>query len=45
MYKRILAQVLGETIVKQHRRSESFAIDLGRQILRGNVDSIFFDQE
>ena len=45
MYKRILAQVLGETIVKQHGRSESFAIDLGTQILRGNVDSIFFDQE
>jgi hypothetical protein len=45
MYKRILAQVLAETIVKQHGRSESFAIDLGTQILRGNVDSIFFDQE
>jgi glucuronate isomerase len=45
MYKRILAQVLAETIVEQHGRSESFAIDLGTQILRGNVDSIFFDQE
>jgi glucuronate isomerase len=45
MFKRILADILAESIVKQRGLSESFAIDLGTQILRGNVESIFFDQE
>ncbi|MFN6400874.1 MAG: glucuronate isomerase [Planctomycetota bacterium] len=45
MFKRILANVLAESIVIERRLSESFAIDLGKQILRGNVDSIFFSQE
>ena len=45
MFKRILANVLAESIVIERRLSESFAIDLGTQILRGNVDSIFFSQE
>jgi len=45
MFKRILADILAESIVKQRGLSESFAIDLGTQILRGNVESIFFEQE
>ncbi|MFN9985318.1 MAG: hypothetical protein ACK52S_07160, partial [Pirellula sp.] len=42
MYKRILAECLAETICIGRGQSESFAIELGKQILRGNVDSIFF---
>jgi glucuronate isomerase len=45
MFKRILANVLAESIVCERGLSESFAIELGTQILRGNVDSIFFQQE
>ena len=45
MFKRILANVLAESIVCERGLSESFAIELGTQILRGNVDSIFFNQE
>jgi glucuronate isomerase len=44
MFKRILANVLAESIVCERGLSESFAVDLGTQILRGNVDSIFFHQ-
>ena len=42
MYKHILAECLAETICIGRGQSESFAIELGKQILRGNVDSIFF---
>lgn len=42
MYKRILAECLAETVCIGRGQSESFAIELGKQILRGNVDSIFF---
>jgi len=45
MFKRILANVLAESIVCERGLSESFAVDLGTQILRGNVDAIFFDHE
>ncbi|MFM8571313.1 MAG: glucuronate isomerase [Pirellula sp.] len=45
MFKRLLANVLAEAIVCERGLSESFAIELGTQILRGNVDSLFFDQE
>jgi len=42
MYKRILAECLADTICIGRGKSETFAIELGKQILRGNVDSIFF---
>jgi glucuronate isomerase len=42
MYKRILASVLAQTVCNERGKSESFAIELGKQILRGNVDEIFF---
>jgi glucuronate isomerase len=45
MFKRILANVLAESIVCERGLSESFAVELGTQILRGNVDSIFFSRE
>lgn len=45
MFKRLLSNVLAESIVCERGLSEQFAIELGTQILRGNVDSIFFDQE
>lgn len=45
MFKRILANVLAESIVCQRGLSESFAVELGTQVLRGNVDSIFFNHE
>ncbi len=41
MYKRILAKVLAERFVIDRRWSEERAIDLGRQVLRGNVDDVF----
>jgi glucuronate isomerase len=44
MYKRILAGVLAQTICRDRGHCESFAIELGQQILRGNVDAIFFPQ-
>ncbi|MFC1757184.1 glucuronate isomerase [Planctomycetota bacterium] len=42
MYKRILAKVLAERYVIDRSWTESQAIDFGGQILRGNVDQIFF---
>ena len=42
MYKRILAKVLAERFCIDRAWSEERAIDFGRQILRGNVESIFF---
>lgn len=41
MYRRILARVLTEDYVISQGWSEERAIDLGRQVLRGNVERIF----
>lgn len=41
MYKRILAKILAERFVMERNWSEQAAIDLGRRILRGNVERIF----
>ena len=41
MYRRVLAGVLAEDFVIGSGWSESRAVELGRQILRGNVEEIF----
>ncbi len=41
MYKRVLAKVLAERFVVDRAWSERRAVELGRQVLRGNVDQIF----
>jgi glucuronate isomerase len=41
MYKRILAKVLAERFVIDRGWSEGQAIELGRQVLRGNVERVF----
>lgn len=41
MYKRILARILAERFVLQRRWSEERALELGRLVLRGNVERIF----
>lgn len=41
MYKRILAKILSERFVVERGWSEQQAIDLGRRVLRGNVETIF----
>jgi glucuronate isomerase len=41
MYRRVLAHVLTEAFVLQRGWSETRAIALGRQVLRGNVERIF----
>ncbi len=41
MYKRILAKLLAERFVVERGWSETAAIDLGRRVLRGNVEQIF----
>ena len=41
MYKRILAKVLAERFVIDRGWSEERAVELGRQVLRGNVERIF----
>ncbi len=41
MYKRVLAKVLAERFVIDRGWSEGRAIDLGTQVLRGNVERIF----
>jgi glucuronate isomerase len=41
MFKRCLAKVLAEHFVISRNWSESRALDLGRQILRGNVETLF----
>ncbi len=41
MYKRILAKILAERFVVDRRWKEEQAVDLGRQVLRGNVDAVF----
>ena len=43
MYKRILAKILAQRFVADRGWSEQRAIDLGRQVLRGNVDTVFGD--
>lgn len=41
MYKRILAKVLAENFVIDRNWSEESAVELGTQLLRGNVETIF----
>jgi len=41
MFKRILAKVLAERYVIDRGWSEERAFDLGRQVLRGNVERVF----
>ncbi|MCG8584066.1 MAG: glucuronate isomerase [Pirellulales bacterium] len=41
MYKRILAKILAERFVIDRHWSEHRAIELGRRVLRGNVESVF----
>lgn len=41
MYKRILAKILAERFVIERGWSEQQAVDLGRRVLRGNVEHIF----
>jgi glucuronate isomerase len=41
MYKRILAKILAERFVVERGWSETAAVDLGRRVLRGNVEQIF----
>ncbi len=41
MYKRILAKILAERFVIERGWSEQQALDLGRMVLRGNVERIF----
>ena len=41
MYRRILANVLADQFVGQSGWSEGRAIELGRQVLRDNVDAVF----
>ena len=41
MYKRILAKILAEKFVIDRAWSEERALALGKQVLRGNVESIF----
>jgi len=41
MYRRILARVLAEDFVRRRGWTEDQALQLGRQVLRGNVEQIF----
>jgi glucuronate isomerase len=41
MYRRILAKVLAEDFVMERRWSVNRAVELGQQVLRGNVETIF----
>lgn len=45
MYRRVLARVLAENFVIAQGWTESKAIELGRQVLRGNVERIFFPED
>jgi len=45
MYKRVLAKILAERFVLDRRWSEDRAIELGRRVLRGNVEAVFFAQD
>ncbi len=44
MYKRILAKILAERYCIDRNWSEHRAVALGKQVLRGNVEQIFFAQ-
>jgi glucuronate isomerase len=41
MYKRVLAKILAERFVMDRGWSEEQAVDLGRRVLRGNVERVF----
>jgi glucuronate isomerase len=41
MYKRMLAKLLAERFVIDRGWSEQQAVDLGRQVLRGNIERVF----
>jgi glucuronate isomerase len=41
MYRRVLARVLADDFVAGRGWSERRAVELGRQVLRGNVERIF----
>ena len=41
MYKRILSKILAERFVIDRGWSETRAIELGRLVLRGNVETVF----
>jgi glucuronate isomerase len=41
MYRRILAKILAERFVVDRGWSEERAVELGRQVLRGNVERVF----
>ncbi|MFV1964914.1 MAG: glucuronate isomerase [Pirellulaceae bacterium] len=41
MYKRVLAKVLAERFVIDRGWTEERAVDLGKRVLRGNVESVF----
>ncbi len=45
MYKRILAKILAERFVVDRGWSEERAVSLGHDVLRGNVERIFFGRE
>jgi glucuronate isomerase len=42
MYKRVLAKVLAEKFVLDRGWPEERAMALGSQVLRGNVERVFF---
>jgi glucuronate isomerase len=42
MYRRILAKILANDFVSERGWTEEEAIDLGRQVLRGNVERVFY---
>jgi glucuronate isomerase len=44
MYKRVLAKVLAEGFVIDRDWSETAALALAREVLRGNVERIFYGQ-
>ncbi len=44
MFKRCLARVLAEHFVRDMGWSERRAIQLGQQVLRGNVETVFYSQ-
>ena len=43
MYRRVLSRVLADELVRGRGWTEDQAIDLGKQVLRGNVERIFFE--
>jgi glucuronate isomerase len=45
MYKRVLAKILAERYVEDRGWSEERAVEFGRQVLRGNVERVFYGRE